>query len=195
MKKTVTIHLAGSIFHIDEDAYETLQEYLHRIQSGFSTMEGNEELMDDIESRLSELFLERLSSGKQVITLADVEAVKAVFGRPEDLGGDPSGAPRYSSRRTRHLYRDTDHAIIGGVCSGLAAHWQLDPSLVRIVFVILAVLGMAGMFLYLILWIIIPEAHTVAQKLEMRGDPVNLSNIGAFFREEFENVKRSFRKK
>ena len=70
-----------------------------------------------------------------------------------------------------------------------------DPSLVRIVFVILAVLGMAGMFLYLILWIIIPEAHTVAQKLEMRGDPVNLSNIGAFFREEFENVKRSFRKK
>lgn len=93
------------------------------------------------------------------------------------------------------MYRDPDNRIIGGVCSGLASYWHIDPAIVRIIFVILAIFGMAGVLIYLILWIVLPEAGTVAQKLEMRGEAVNFSNIGDFFREEFENVKRSFKKK
>lgn len=93
------------------------------------------------------------------------------------------------------MYRDPDNCIIGGVCGGLAAYWRVDPTIVRIIFILLAIFGMAGVIIYLILWVVLPEAHTVAQKLEMRGESVNLSSIGDFFREEFNNVKNSFKKK
>ena len=89
------------------------------------------------------------------------------------------------------MYRDPDARIIGGVCSGLGAYWNIDPTLIRIVFIVLAIFGLAGVLIYLILWIVLPEASTVAQKLEMRGEPVNVSNISDFIRDEFEHVKKS----
>lgn len=197
MRKTVTVNIAGLVFYIDDDAFAALNKYLNSVRSEFKSMEGGNEIYEDIESRIAELFNERLGNNRQVITLKEVEEVIEILGQPGDFFDDSETGSFHPphARPTKRLYRDTDNRIVAGVCSGLAAYWSMDPTLVRLVFVILAIFGMAGVLIYLILWLVLPEARTVAQKLEMRGEPVNLSNIGAFFREEFENVKRSFSKK
>lgn len=193
----MTINLAGIVYHIDDDAYQSLKAYLDMVKSELRQVEGAKEIYEDIESRIAELFTEKLSSNRHVITQHDVEEIISILGQPSDISGNQNGK-KYSSfsyRSYRRMYRDPDNSVIGGVCSGLAAYWQMDPTIVRIVFVLLAIFGFAGVLIYLILWAVLPEANSVAQKLEMRGEPVNLSNIGDFFREEFENVKRSFKKK
>lgn len=196
MRKTMTVNLGGIVYHIDDDAYDRLKRYLDKVKQELRSVEGGEEILQDIEIRIAELFSERLKNNGQVVTLKDVEEVIAVLGNPEDISGKTSEREFKSGNRTyKRMYRDPDNSIIAGVCSGLAAYWRIDPAVVRIIFVILAIFGMAGILIYLILWIVLPEANTVAQKLEMRGEAVNLSNMGDFFREEFENVKRSFKKK
>jgi phage shock protein PspC (stress-responsive transcriptional regulator) len=197
MKKTINANIGGIVFFIDEDAYEILTTYLNDIKHGLKDTEGEKEIYDDIERRVAELFNEKLNSNRQVITSKEVQEVIAVLGQPSEFF-DNSGSSHEQTQKggsSKRMYRDSDTRIIGGVCSGLAAYWRVDPTIVRVIFILLAIFGMAGVIIYLILWIILPEAKTVAQKLEMRGEPVNLSNIGAFFRDEFENVKKSFTKK
>lgn len=185
------------VYHIDDDAYNTLKTYLDLVKTELRSVEGGNEIFEDIETRIAELFTERLKSGRQVITKRDVDEIISILGQPADISGkqEQKNYSSFSYRSYRRMYRDPDNRIIGGVCSGLAAYWRMDPTVVRIIFVLLAIFGMAGVLIYLILWVVLPEAHSIAQKLEMRGEPVNLSNIGDFFREEFENVKRSFHKK
>ena len=192
MKKTVTINLAGRIYNIDEDAFELLHNYLEGIREALKQTEGSQEIYEDIEARIAELLNEKLRN-RQVVIISDIRDIISLMGEPNDISGDTGQKSSY--HHYRRMYRDPDNSMIGGVCSGLAAYWRMDPTLVRVIFIILAVFGMAGILIYLILWILLPEAHTVAQKLEMRGEPVNFSSIRDFFAEEFENVKRSFRKK
>jgi phage shock protein PspC (stress-responsive transcriptional regulator) len=196
MKKTMTVNIAGMVYHIDDDAYELLSQYLGKVRAELQSTEGGNEIYQDIETRIGELFTERLKNNRQVITLKDVEEIIAIMGQPADISGktDDRGYSSYDNKY-RRMYRDPDNRIIGGVCGGLAAYWRVDPTIVRLIFVLLAIFGMAGVLIYLILWIILPEAQTVAQKLEMRGERVNLSSMGEFFRQEFENVKQSFKKK
>ena len=196
MKKTMTVNLGGMVYHIDDDAYDILRKYLDKVKQELRSIEGGEEIYQDIETRIAELFSERLKNNGQVITQKEVEEVIAIMGNPEDISGKSTeGGYKTRSGNYKRMYRDPDNRVIGGVCSGLASYWRIDPTIVRVIFVILAIFGMAGVLIYLILWIVLPEANTVAQKLEMRGEAVNLSNIGDFFRQEFENVKRSFQKK
>lgn len=198
MKKTLTINLAGMVFHIDDDAFETLKNYLDRVKNELRSVDGGDEIYEDVEARISELFSEKLKNNKQVITQKEVDEIIRTMGQPGDISGKSEGSQYKSNdyrKSYRRMYRDPDNRIIGGVCSGLAAYWRVDPTIVRIIFILLAIFGMAGVLIYLILWIVLPEAHTVAQKLEMRGESVNLSNIGDFFRKEFNNVKNSFKKK
>lgn len=196
MKKTVTINLAGRVYHIDEDAFILLTDYLNSIRKALEHTEGNREIYEDIEARIAELLNEKLRNNREVVIIEDIRDIIVIMGEPNDIsGGSDSSEEKKSYQSYRRMYRDPDNRMIGGVCSGMAAYWRIDPTLVRVIFVILAVFGMAGILIYLILWILLPEAHTVAQKLEMRGEPVNFSNIRDFFVNEFENVKRSFRKK
>jgi len=192
----MTVNIGGRVFHIDEDAYDLLNNYLVHVRDELKSTEGEKEINEDIETRMGELFASLLKGSREVITIQDVQEVIRVMGQPEDISGNPE-KNRHSSNTGsyKRMYRDPDNRIIGGVCSGLASYWRADPTIIRIIFIVLCIFGMAGGIIYLILWIILPEAHTVAQKLEMRGEPVNLSNMGEFFREEFENVKRSFRRK
>lgn len=197
MKKTITVNIGGLVFYIDDDAYEILRKYLTSVRQEFKAMDGGDEVYQDIETRIAELFSEKLNNNRQVITMKEVEEVITTLGQPEDFSETSGSGKRYTSssgKSSKRMYRDPDNRIIGGVCSGLAAYWRADPTIVRLIFVLLAIFGMAGVLIYLILWILLPEAQTVAQKLEMRGEPVNLSSIGAFIRDEFENVKRSFTK-
>ena len=136
MKVTVNINLGGYAFHVDDDAYERLRQYMKNLEKEFSGESSSAEIMSDIEGRIAELFRMRLNSYKQVITMKDVEEVMSILGSPEAIsGGDTT--EEVPPRAQRRIYRDPDGRIIGGVCSGLAAYFTWDPLIMRILFVAL----------------------------------------------------------
>jgi phage shock protein PspC (stress-responsive transcriptional regulator) len=91
------------------------------------------------------------------------------------------------------MYRDTDNRIIGGVCSGMGAYWNIDPVILRIIFIALILAGGIGAIVYLILYIVVPEAKTTAQKIEMKGEPVNIHNIKEAVKNEFDSVRKNMK--
>jgi phage shock protein PspC (stress-responsive transcriptional regulator) len=176
MKRTIQINLAGTIFNIDDDAYEILRDYLNAVEHQFVSGVEGREVMHDLETRMAELFTERLKPLRQVISQEDVREILKVLGAPEDIGGhresgqrySQSGSGRYSGgRRSRRMYRDGQDKSIGGVCSGLAYYFNTDPLLLRILFVIGLFMGF-GFLLYLVLWIALPQAITPEQISEMK---------------------------
>ncbi len=189
MKVTVNINLGGYAFNVDEDAYDRLRQYMKSLEKEFSGESSAAEIMADIEGRIAELFKMRLNGYKQVITMKDVEEIMAILGAPEVISGSvTSGEPPL--RSPRRIYRDPEGRIIGGVCAGLGAYFNWDPLIWRVIFCALVLAGGFGLALYLILWIVIPEARTTAQKLEMRGDPVTIENIKDSVKQEFDTVKK-----
>lgn len=199
MKKTITINLGGVVFSIDEDAYELLKEYLDKIEGHFSDEGERQDIISDIESRIAELFSDGQNSGNRPVTLKDVEKVIEIMGEPVDIADSAENDDGHSQssssagRGNRRIYRDTDHRVLGGVCSGMAAYWSIDVVWIRVVFVILAIMALSGILIYLLLWLVIPPAVTTAQKLEMRGEPVNISNIGRAVKDEFNSVRKNLK--
>ena len=193
MKITVSINIGGMAFHIDEDAYSELKLYLRSLDRHFAKENSSAEIMSDIEARIAELLKERVNDYKQVINLQDVLEVINILGTPEDIGEEDSGTAyeRISKPGYHRMYRDPDNRIIAGVCSGMGAYWRVDPWIVRVIFIVAALPGGLGILVYIVLWIVLPEAKTTAQKIEMRGDPVNIRNIKDSVKDEFENVKRN----
>jgi phage shock protein PspC (stress-responsive transcriptional regulator) len=194
MKKAIKINLSGIIFHIDEDAYEKLKTYLDTISRHFSNKQESKEIIDDIEARIAELFQEKITEETQVITIQLVNEVINIMGNPEDIadsGEESEGRRTFhdSYNKSRRLFRDPENSVIGGVCGGLSAYFNVDPVIFRLLFVIFFFAGGASILVYIILWIVLPKAETAAQKLEMRGEKVNVSNIEKKIREEYENVK------
>ncbi len=197
MKKTLTINLAGSVYHIDEDAFQKLKKYLDVLEKKFKQEKDVKEIISDIEARIAELFSEKLGSKKQVVTQDDVDYVISILGDPEVISDEENGFTYPSEPKAkktyRRMYRDPDNRVIGGVCSGLAAYWNMDPILLRAIFILLTFFGLSGLIIYLVLWVIMPEAQTTAQKLEMRGEAVTADSIKDFIRDEFEQVKNNFK--
>ena len=185
MKKTLNINLAGLVFDIDEDAYMLLKEYLDAIARHFEKNAGREEIIADIENRIAEDFSQKRNSNKESITKDDVESVIHTMGRVEDFSSDDDEEIKNkkqetysnSSPRARRLYRDTDNAILGGVASGIAKYFDVDPVLVRVLFVVFTFAGGFAIPLYIILWIITPKAETPLQKAEMSGEPITIKTI------------------
>ena len=190
MKKTININLAGFVFYIDEDAYEELQKYLKNIKTYLGNTEGREEIIDDIESRIAELFSEKQ---KQVITLIEVSEVIEVMGQPEDYMSEDETEQKTSYKSSnKRLYRDPDSTVLGGVCSGIGHYVNIDPIWIRLIFLAMVWSGVSILF-YFILWAIIPKAETTAQKLEMKGKAATFSNIEDYVRKGYENVKDDFK--
>jgi phage shock protein C len=197
MKKTLSINIRGIVFNIDEDAYQKLNNYLSTIYRHYKNQPGCDEIVSDIENRVVELFQERLTQNKQVITNADVDEVIAILGRPSDFDREleDDTPPPPGQKRThgpKRLYRDPENRAIGGVCSGLGAYFNVDPVWFRLAFVLAVIFAGTGILLYLILWIILPPARTVSERLEMRGEKINIDNIEKSVREEMNNVKEKF---
>jgi phage shock protein PspC (stress-responsive transcriptional regulator) len=194
MKITVSINLGGYSFNIDEDAYTELKRYLKNLELHFAGEESSSEILSDIETRMSELFRTKLTGYKQVINIEDVHQVISVLGTPEDISDTeaPSARDKFSSPGYHRMYRDPDHRVIGGVCAGIAAYWEIELWLVRVIFFILAMMGV-GILIYLILYIVIPEAKTTAEKIEMKGNPVNINNIKDSVKKEFETVRKNMK--
>jgi phage shock protein PspC (stress-responsive transcriptional regulator) len=195
MKITVSINLGGYSFNIDEDAYAELKNYLRNLELHFAGEESSAEILSDIETRMAELFRAKITSFKQVINIDDVRQTVSVLGTPEDISDNegPSAREKFSSPGYHRMYRDTDHRIIGGVCSGMGAYWDIDPVIIRILFIVLTFAGGLGILVYLILYIVIPEAKTTAQKIEMKGDPVNIQNIKESVKKEFNSVRKNMK--
>lgn len=190
MKKTININLAGFVFYIDEDAYEALQKYLNNIRTYLGSTEGREEIIDDIESRIAELFSEKQ---KQVITLIEVNEVIEVMGQPEDYMSEEEPEEKAAGQQSnKRLYRDPDNTVLGGVCSGVGHYLSIDAVWIRLIFLAMVWSGVSILF-YFILWAIIPKAETTAQKLEMKGKAATFSNIEDYVRKGYENVKDDFK--
>jgi phage shock protein PspC (stress-responsive transcriptional regulator) len=261
MKKNISINISGIIFHIEEDGYEILRKYLDSINRYFSSFEDNSEILADIESRIAEILLSKLSEGKQVVTAEDVNALMATMGSVNDfkaaeeqeVGGSTAGSEQQQREQTRagqpagskrlfrdarrkilggvcsglahyfnidpvwprlvfallafatygglviayiilwivipaseeledetsskKMYRDKDNRVIGGVASGLAAFWGIDSTVIRVLFIGMTIFGGLGLFVYIIMWIALPEAKTITEKIQMSGEPVTLSSI------------------
>jgi phage shock protein PspC (stress-responsive transcriptional regulator) len=198
MNKTVNINLGGMFFHIDEDAYLKLTRYFDAIKRSLSKSSGQEEIIKDIEMRVSELLTENQKTDKHVVGLKDVDQVIAVMGQPEDyiIEEDNHSSQNYNNnttRTTKKLYRDTEKGMISGVSAGLGHYFGIDTVWIRIVFILLVWGAGTGVLAYIILWIVVPAAVTTSEKLEMTGEPVNISNIEKKVREEFENVSEKIK--
>ncbi len=194
MNKTVNINLANILFHIDEKAFHKLQLYLESVKRSFSGTTGSDEIIADIEARIAELFQEKMESDRQVVTLKEVEEVIQIMGQPEDymidsdIFEDEPSAKTIPNSKVKKLYRDIDHKYIGGVCSGLEHYMGFDALWIRLIFIILGVFTGFGFIAYILLWILVPEAKTTSQKLDMTGEPVNISNIERKVKESIEDV-------
>ena len=190
MKKVLTANIGGFCFTLEEDAFNKLNRYLDNYAASFSDKKEAEEVMEDIESRVAEIFREQTPLPQQVVDMNLVDKVIAMMGIPEgqstfndkDRGEQTSSAA--SASRVRKLYRDPDCVVFGGVCSGLAAYFGLDIVLVRVLFIAALCFGGFGFILYVILWIVTPQATTIAQKLEMHGEPVTIENIWNYTKEK-----------
>jgi len=197
MNKTVNINLAGTFFHIDEDAFGKLQRYLAAIKKSLSDPQGSDEIIKDIEARIAELFTEKLESSTQVVTVKELDEVITVMGQPEDymvdeeIFEDAPPRPRRSKSKSHHkqLFRDEDNKVIAGVSSGLGHYLGIDAVWVRLFWVLFTIFS-SGIFvlIYILFWIIVPPATSTSEKLKMTGEPINISNIEKKFKEGYENV-------
>ena len=198
MKKNITINLFGSLYAIDDDAYELLEKYLDNTKRYFSKRDGGEEISDDIEHRVAELFAEYSTRGIEAINIEHVQEIIKRIGNPEEMDEDENVENDTNEKNTdtckntsdndnysryfggRRLYRNPDKQIVGGVLSGLCTYFGgNDPLPWRIIFVILALFTKIIPFvlIYLILWAIIPMAITSEDKLKMKGKPVNMNTL------------------
>jgi len=185
MKKTLTINLNNTVFHIDDDAYELLQSYLAEVSLHFKSETDKADIMNDIESRVAELFTEKMQKSKNVVTIDDVGEIIETMGKPSQFEDEEADEeqPKTESKKapvsgSKKFYRDTEHQLLGGVAAGLAAYFNMDITLVRVILIILVILTSAYIIpVYLLAWLIAPKAETTAQKLEMRGEDVNIETI------------------
>lgn len=202
MNKIVSINLGGYPFTIDEDAFEVLTQYLNSIRNHFKGAEGCEEIVADIEARLAELCHESLDGGS-ILSMDHIKNAIQTMGQPEQFDSPDEGSEeptRKKQKKTvfggikpgKKLFRNMDDKVIGGVCSGLSAYLGIqDPTWIRIIVAIAFFAGGIGFLPYIIFWIVVPEAKTAADKLAMRGEPINVNSIADTIQSEVEKITRS----
>lgn len=172
MKKVININFQGRVIPIEESAYDMLKQYVESLRRFFANEEGRDEIINDIEGRIAELFGESLKKGSTCITEDDVNKIIASMGRPEDFEGEEGkvhsqlGGDGHNQQHTDasdnapprgRLYRDESDKILGGVCGGLASYLRVDPTIIRLVFALITFGAGTGILLYILLWIILPS--------------------------------------
>jgi phage shock protein PspC (stress-responsive transcriptional regulator) len=217
MNKVISINIGGSIFQVEENAYDKLNAYLNELKKYFGNKPEGNEIITDIENRIAELLRAKITPFKAAINLDDVNEVTASMGAPKDLATEEeaneketqAGSEEKKSTYTmmnesqpNRVFRDPDGRIVGGVCSGLGHYFKIDPIWIRLFFVIVTItslrfifFGASPVLVYIILWIIIPEAKTTAEKLQMRKEKINIDNIQKSVQTEFNKVKDAMENK
>lgn len=206
MNRTIIININSIVFHIEEDAYDTLRSYMIDIKKHFGNTAESKEILEDIENRIAEMFNERIQTGrKEVINLEDVQRVITQMGQVSDFEESEGTAANEDFRHEQRagqaphveyvgkkLMRDPDDKMLGGVCSGLARYFSIEPIWIRILLVLFFLLGGSGVLAYIILWIVMPIAETRADKMAMRGEEPNLQNFKKSFDEEAKSLSETF---
>ncbi|WP_300601864.1 PspC domain-containing protein [Niabella sp.] len=205
MKQIINIQLGGRNIAIEDSAAKKVQQYLESLRFHFSKEPGKEEIISDIEARFAELMFEKLRKGAPHITDDDVDEMIATMGRPEDFADeagteDTNGGYSQFSAGSRKLYRDANNKVLGGVCSGLANWINIDPSIVRVLFAIIALGGFgAGILIYILLWVFLPSRNLEGYKgkrLFRNPDDKKIggvaSGIAAYFGKEANTVRLIF---
>ncbi|MDR0738469.1 MAG: PspC domain-containing protein, partial [Prevotellaceae bacterium] len=205
MKSTVKVSISRSAFHLDSDAYEMLRDYLDRLEKHFKGKDGGKEIVSDIEERLAELLTARISTPEQVVSPALVEEVIGIMGMPDDMetGGMEYGAGMPSPQNRRRLYRDVQDKMLGGVCSGVAAYFGIDVTWSRLLFVLFLIgfsvpgISISGLLIvaYVVLWIIVPPAVTVRERMEMRNNNTTISDIQKKVEDEINTLRQKWERK
>jgi len=193
MKKTIQIYMASTTFTCTEEAYEKLSAYLEELRTYFVDNENKSEVLQDIETRIAEKLIERKANP---VTMEDVMVIMSEIGDVADLTEEDTGTTSENNSQTssyKKLYRDSDNAMFAGVASGLGTYLNIEPILFRIVFVVTTFFGGAGIFAYILLWILIPKAKTASQKLEMRGQKVTLDALENIIKEGGKSISKSSR--
>tara|TARA_B110000908_G_C10233777_1_gene442083 strand:- start:93 stop:1664 length:1572 start_codon:yes stop_codon:yes gene_type:complete len=195
MNKTVNINLVGMVFHIDEDAFEILNNYLNALKNHFKKEEGSEEIINDIEGRIAELFTERLDK-RESVTITDVKGIISIMGNPsqyddeieeQETSENQNKEEDLRKGKRRKVFRDEEERMIGGVCRGMSHYFDINVLFCRIIFIgILFLIGPGAPFLYIMFWIALPSAKTTAEKLEMKGEKVNINNIEKNIKDELD---------
>ncbi|MGB1404030.1 MAG: PspC domain-containing protein [Flavobacteriaceae bacterium] len=188
MNKTVNINLASTFFHIDENAYQILERYLRKLKEGFKDTAGGEEILQDIEARIAELFQDLKTNPDYVINTADVEKVIGIMGEPETVLSEED-INTSQEKIHRKLYRDPEDKYIGGIAAGLGHYFKIDATWIRLIWLFLALFS-GGVFtlIYILFWILVPLAKTTGDLLRMKGEPVNIATIKKKIKEEFDDV-------
>lgn len=196
MKKTISIHIQGYPFIIEEVAFAQLENYIARLQNALKGQQGAHEIVQDIELRIAELLLAKTSKGTQVLNENDVTDVLSTLGDPSDYTEETEGTnqeedikePFYQQDlREKRLFRDTENRYIGGVCSGLGSYFGIDATIIRIIWALFFFVGGMGLILYIILWILLPQANSTIDRLKMKGQPINVDSV----KEEFTRAASS----
>jgi phage shock protein C len=202
MQRIIQINIAGRLVPIEEDAYTLLHDYIGSLRRQFTGEEGKE-IIEDIENRISELFAIRLQSGAPAIDRADVQKVKDTLGSASDLKNE-SGSTAYTGQgstqyaqagqyrpRQARLLRNPYDKMVGGVCSGLAQYFDIDPVIIRLIMAVLFFSFGIGLLAYLIAWAIIPAAKSQEELLNMTGGaPVTFHDISRNVGEELNDLKK-----
>ncbi|MEI9955355.1 MAG: PspC domain-containing protein [Ferruginibacter sp.] len=176
MKQVININFQGRVVPIETSAFEILKAYTESLNQHFANEEGKEEIINDIESRIGELFQERITKGATCITDDDINAIITSIGRPEDFEPMDDAQPASSSSSSssnqqqqtgsnfttghKRLYRDENNKVIGGVCAGLANYFNVDIVVVRIIFIILIFSFGFGILPYIIMWVAVPSTSS-----------------------------------
>lgn len=183
MNKIININLAGRLIPIDESAYDLLRDYLNRIKSFFSREKGGDEIVRDMEDRMGELFQDQLKKGKPCIMAEDIQQMIAIMGSPEQIENE-AGEEETTQRKASDTYSKQEHGffdtkdkrfsrsgtdkMIGGVCGGIAAHFNIDATIVRVAMVLITLAWGTGLIVYLLLWAILPESFTQTPSIKRR---------------------------
>jgi len=180
MKKVIDVNIGRVNFTIEDDAYLRLKDYLSKFEASLPDKEDAKEIMEDVEIRIAEIFQKEMKYPNQVVDIDAVNHVINLLGEVEDNQNADANTEKMEEPKmkgAKKLYRDPADKKIAGVCSGLAAYFNIDPTLIRILFVVLLLGYGSAVVIYIVLWIAMPEAKTVAQRLEMIGEPVTADNI------------------
>ena len=194
MKKTIKVSLGGLAYNIEEDAFTPLDNYINTLKQRLINDKEGSEIVQDIEERMSELFAEKKGSAES-ISIELVKEVLEILGNPDVIASGSENPTPNTYRAQKRLFRNTEHSYIAGVCSGIGEYFGTDPIVIRIIFLFLTIFHGFGLLLYLIIWIAVPRALTPKQKLEMKGEPINISTIEKTIREETALIDRNIKNK
>lgn len=200
MQRIIQINIAGRLIPIEEDAYKMLRDYVNSLERHFTNEQGKDEIIQDIEARIAELFSIRLQTGSPCIDQADVSKVIETLGPAYTLGAEnttpvnpylpgPYTGPARSTS-SRRLYRNPNDKVLGGVCSGIANYFDIDPVIVRLIMVVLFLGAGIGLLAYIIAWIVIPYPRTPEEMVYMTGgQPMNFQTIRKNVGTELQDLK------